>query len=176
MQTPTVAVEFCAKIVRLNDGTRVKAQLWDTAGQEKYKSLVSQHYRKALGALLVYDITRKETFSAVEKHLYDLRQWSEPDCVVYLIGNKVDLINTGEKERAVPLDYVKNFAEQNGLKYIETSALSDYNVSDSFLRLLEDVNSIKSNSRLKNTEIGRPITIKERQKHNVSTEKDECAC
>ena len=91
MQTPTVAVEFCAKIVRLNDGTRVKAQLWDTAGQEKYKSLVSQHYRKALGALLVYDITRKETFLHAVKWLEEVRNNSSKNIVVILVGNKKDL-------------------------------------------------------------------------------------
>lgn len=136
LQTPTVAVEFCAKIVRLRDSTRVKAQIWDTAGQEKYKSLVSQHYRKALGAFLVYDVTRKSTFHEVQRYLYDLRQWSEPDCVVYLIGNKVDLLES-DSDRGVPLEEAKQFALDQGLKYIETSAYSDLNVNDSFLNLLE---------------------------------------
>jgi small GTP-binding protein len=133
--TPTVALEFCAKVVNLKDGTRVKALIWDTAGQEKYKSVISQHYRKAFGALLVYDVTRKETFQAVQRFLNDLRQWSEPDCVIYLVGNKVDLLES--ELRAVPLDEVKEYSSRNKLKYMETSAYSDYNVSDCFYKLLE---------------------------------------
>ena len=98
--------------------------------------MISQHYRKAFGALLVYDVTRKETFQAVQRFLNDLRQWSEPDCVIYLVGNKVDLLDNNET-RAVPLDEVKEYSSRNKLKYIETSAYSDFNVNDCFYKLLE---------------------------------------
>lgn len=135
--TPTVAVEFCAKIVKLEDGTRVKAQIWDTAGQEKYKSLVTLHYRKSLGALLVYDLTRKSSFEELQRYLEELQQVCEPDCVIHLVGNKLDLINSGEYTRAVPLEEVKQYAAQNGLKYSETSAYSNTNVSNCFYTLLE---------------------------------------
>jgi GTPase SAR1 family protein len=111
--------------------------VWDTAGQEKYRSLVTQHYRKAFGALLVYDVTRKETFMAVQRFLYDLKQWSEPDCVIYLIGNKIDLLDSEDYTRAIPIEEVKQYAHDNKLKYMETSAYSDYNISDSFYLLLE---------------------------------------
>ena len=135
--TPTVALEFCAKVVRLQSGARIKALVWDTAGQEKYRSLVSQHYRKAFGALLVFDLTREETFSAVQRFLYDLKQWSEPDCVVFLVGNKLDLIESGEGERAVSQNDVAKFCSENGLKYMETSAKADHNIRDAFYNLLE---------------------------------------
>lgn len=179
--TPTVAVEFCGKIVRLYDGTRVKAQIWDTAGQEKYRSLVNQHYRKALGALLVYDVTRKETFASVRKYLYDLKQLSEPDCVVYLIGNKSDLVINNKELRGVPLDEVKQFAAENDLKYVETSAFSDVNVSEGFVNLLEDVNKTKNNSRIKednqNTFGAKEIKVVnvDRQR-KPKTEEGDCAC
>lgn len=176
-QTPTVAVEFCAKIVKLIDGTRIKAQIWDTAGQEKYRSLVSQHYRKALGALLVFDLTKKETFNSIQKLLYDLKQWSEPDCVVYLVGNKVDLINSGEAQRAIQYEYAKNFAEENQMKYIETSAKTDLNISDCFINLLEDVNKVNVSSRVKHADtIGRPIQIREKPKHMLDEKNDDCSC
>ena len=137
MITPTVALEFCAKVVKLHDGTRVKAQIWDTAGQEKYRSLVIQHYRKSIGALLVYDLTRKSSFNEVQRYLDEIHQYCEPDCVIYLIGNKLDLIKNEEYERAIPLNDVTQYAKDNGLKYIETSAYSDMNITDSFYNLLE---------------------------------------
>ena len=59
---PTIAIEFATKIIKIKEGGYVKAQIWDTAGQEKYKSITSHHYRKAVGALLVYDVTRRITF------------------------------------------------------------------------------------------------------------------
>lgn len=133
---PTLALEFFAKVVRLSNGSRIKATIWDTAGQEKYKSIVSQHYRKAFGALLVYDVTRKETFQAVQRFLHDLRNGAEPDCVIYLIGNKVDLLENNFT-RAVPQEEVKAFAENNKLIYMETSAYSDYNITNCFYNLLE---------------------------------------
>ena len=59
---PTIAIEFATKLIKIKEGGYIKAQIWDTAGQEKYKSITSHHYRKAVGALLVYDITRRNTF------------------------------------------------------------------------------------------------------------------
>ena len=187
--TPTVALEFCAKVVRLKDGTRIKALLWDTAGQEKYRSLVTQHYRKAFGALLVYDLTRKETFTALQRFLYDLKKWSEPDCVVYLIGNKLDLIESGDFQRAVPLEEVKQYVNENKLRYLETSAYSDYGINDSFYYLLEgkflilDVNQIKKTSVVKTDTIGQPIKINRDRKNHNSTitntstpTQDACPC
>lgn len=180
--TPTVALEFCSKLVRLQDETKIKAIIWDTAGQEKYRSLVSQHYRKAFGALLVYDVTRKETFLSCQRFLYDLRQWSEPDCVVYLVGNKVDLLD--KEERAIPLDDVKQYAAENRLKYIETSAFKDVNIDDSFYKLLEgkisplflDVYQVKKNSIVKeNSVVGNP-PIKVRQQSKQIKEDNECNC
>lgn len=177
-QTPTVAVDFCGKVVSLHDGTKVKAQIWDTTGQEKYKSLVSQHYRKALGAMLVFDLTKKESFLSIQRHLYDLRQWSEPDCVGYLIGNKLDLIEIGE-ERGVGFEYVKKYAEDNGLVYIETSALSDVNIENAFVNLLEDVNKVKFSSKIKKVDhVGKQISIERTVKHSYDKENkdDDCVC
>ena len=63
---PTIGVEFATKNVIMKDGATVKAQIWDTAGQEKYRAITVAHYRKALGALIVYDITRRQTFENVK--------------------------------------------------------------------------------------------------------------
>lgn len=76
-------------------------QIWDTAGQERYRSITSAHYRRAVGALLVYDVTRKRTFLSASKWLEELRQNAEPDIVVMMVGNKVDLCEKDPSLREV---------------------------------------------------------------------------
>lgn len=86
---------------RVADGASSLVQIWDTAGQERYRSITSAHYRRAVGALLVYDVTRKQTFLNATKWLEDLRQNAEPDIVVMVVGNKVDLCENDPSLRQV---------------------------------------------------------------------------
>lgn len=87
----------------------------------------------------MFDVTRRETFLAVQRILSDLRQSAEPDCVVYLVGNKIDLLENNENKRAVSLEEAKIYASENRLCYIETSALSNYKVTEAFESLLEGI-------------------------------------
>ena len=89
---PTIGVEFATKNVQLRNGGTVKAQIWDTAGQEKYKAICRAHYKRALGALLVYDITARETFDELDTWIENLMSQSEPDIQVILVGNKMDRV------------------------------------------------------------------------------------
>ena len=136
---PTIAVEFATKIIQLKEGGYVKAQIWDTAGQEKYKSITSFHYRKAVGALLVYDVTKKTTFQNVNKWLTDLKQFAEQDCIIMLVGNKVDLVERNPKKREVSYEDGKQLAKDNKLLFMETSALASYKVAESFEDLLQGI-------------------------------------
>lgn len=86
----TIGVEFGSRTVKIND-KNIKLQIWDTAGQESFKSITRSYYRGAAGALLVYDITRKETFNHLTRWLEEVRQNGNPDITVMLIGNKADL-------------------------------------------------------------------------------------
>lgn len=90
----TIGVEFATRTVPLASGGSVKAQIWDTAGQERYRSITSAHYRRAVGALLVYDVTNRSSFYNCKKWLDELRASSYDDIVILLIANKVDLTNT----------------------------------------------------------------------------------
>ena len=76
----------------MKDGATVKAQLWDTSGQEKYKAITVAHYRKALGALIVYDITKRATWENVKHWLDSLMQQAETNICIMLVGNKLDLV------------------------------------------------------------------------------------
>ena len=101
------------------DGQTVKAQLWDTAGQERYRAITTAFYREAVGAIIVYDITKEEYVKNVEKLVQDIRNNTSRDICIMLVGNKCDL----RKERVVPMETGKLFARNNELSFVETSAL-----------------------------------------------------
>ena len=92
----TIGVEFGSKIVPVG-GKTVKLQIWDTAGQERFRSVTRSYYRGAAGALLVYDITSRESFNSLKNWLTDARNLASPAIVILLVGNKKDL----EEEREV---------------------------------------------------------------------------
>ena len=123
----TIGVEFGAKTIELN-GKSIKIQIWDTAGQEAFQAITRTYYKGAVGALLVYDITRRETFNHVTKWLDDVRTNSTKNVTVILIGNKKDL----EDKRQVSYEEGEAFAKENGLMFLETSAKTAYNVVESF--------------------------------------------
>mmetsp|Transcript_11231 Transcript_11231/g.43770 ORF Transcript_11231/g.43770 Transcript_11231/m.43770 type:complete len:226 (-) Transcript_11231:605-1282(-) len=86
----TIGVEFATRCIEL-EGKTVKAQIWDTAGQERYRAITSAYYRGAVGALLVYDITKSESYDNVQKWLKELRDHADSNIVITLVGNKTDL-------------------------------------------------------------------------------------
>lgn len=92
-----------------------------------------------MGALLVYDVTKKLTFTDAQRWLSELRQYVEPDCVVMLVGNKVDLVDRNNKKREVAIEEAKNFADENKLMFYEASALSSIKVNDCFEDLLQEI-------------------------------------
>jgi Ras-related protein Rab-2A len=125
----TIGVEFGARMVSI-DGKNVKLQIWDTAGQETFRSITRSYYRGACGALLVYDVTRRETFTHLQTWLEDAKANANTAITIMLIGNKCDLDN----KRQVRKDEGEAFAKANGLVFMETSAKTAQNVDDAFLR------------------------------------------
>lgn len=118
----------------------MKLSLWDTAGQETYKSVTRSYFRGASGALLVFDLSRKQTFQHVTDWLNDLRQIAEPDIVVILVGNKADLTHQEENKREVTRAEAEEWARRNGvMEYVETSAKSGENVERAFMRVAERI-------------------------------------
>ncbi|KAM6995051.1 ras-related protein Rab-25-like [Tautogolabrus adspersus] len=130
----TIGVEFSSRTVQLG-GFAIKAQIWDTAGLERYRAITSAYYRGAVGALLVYDITKHLTYESVERWLKELYEHADPNIVVMLVGNKSDL----DSERSVPTEEARDFAEKNGLLFLETSALASTNVEAAFNNVLEEI-------------------------------------
>ena len=113
----------------------VQIVIWDTAGQERFHTIVRSYYRLSLGIIVVFDITSRASFDNVPRWLRDARQDADPQCQVLLVGNKRDLF----ENRQVSEDEAMKFAEENQIKYIETSAKNDENVKEAFLMLAEDI-------------------------------------
>ncbi|GAU20146.1 hypothetical protein TSUD_352080 [Trifolium subterraneum] len=143
----TIGVEFATRTLQV-EGKTVKAQIWDTAGQERYRAITSAYYRGALGALLVYDVTKPTTFDNVQRWLKELRDHADANIVIMLIGNKTDLKHL----RAVATEDAQSYAEKEGLSFIETSALEATNVEKAFQTILGEIYRIISKKSLSSNE------------------------
>ena len=118
-----------AKNISIND-RNVRIQIWDTAGQEAYRSITRSYYKSSTCAFIVYDITEKKTFYDVTTWLQDCRDMCYKNILIYLIGNKSDLTD----KRQVTQEEGKQFAEENNLVFFETSALNGNNIEEIFVQ------------------------------------------
>ncbi|CAF1037520.1 unnamed protein product [Rotaria sordida] len=130
----TIGVEFGARMITI-DGKQIKLQIWDTAGQESFRSITRSYYRGAAGALLVYDITQRHTFNHLTSWLEDARQHSNSNMVIMLIGNKCDLF----ARREVQKEEGEAFAREHGLIFMETSAKTAANVEEAFINTAREI-------------------------------------
>ncbi|XP_027092706.1 ras-related protein RABA5b [Coffea eugenioides] len=130
----TIGVEFQTQVVEV-DGKEIKAQVWDTAGQERFRAVTSAYYRGAVGALIVYDISRKTTFESIKRWLDELNTHCDTTVARMLVGNKCDL----EDIRDVSVEEGKSLAEEDGLFFIETSALNSTNVNAAFEIVIREI-------------------------------------
>ncbi|KAK9671537.1 hypothetical protein RND81_12G037200 [Saponaria officinalis] len=130
----TIGVEFQTKTLVI-DQKIVKSQIWDTAGQERYRAVTSAYYRGAVGAMLVYDMSKRQSFDHIARWLEELRGHADKNIVIMLISNKCDLASL----RAVPIEDAKEFAERENLFFMETSALDSTNVETAFLTVLTEI-------------------------------------
>lgn len=158
----TMGIEFDTQMLDTENG-KVKAQIWDTAGQERYRAITSAYYRGAVGALLVYDISKHSTFENVERWLKELRDHAEANIVVMLVGNKSDLRHL----RAVETDEAMSFSEQHNLAFIETSALDASGVDTAFQRILTEIYRLMSRRNIQAEEAANATTLGDGQKNQL---------
>jgi len=129
-QESTIGAAFLTQTVCLND-TTVKFEIWDTAGQERYHSLAPMYYRGAHAAIVVYDITSTDSFDRAKNWVKELQRQGNPNIVIAIAGNKLDLaanrkVETGDAQR---------YADENGLLFMETSAKTAANVNELFVAI-----------------------------------------
>lgn len=133
---PTVGVDFFARLIEVKDGVRVKLQLWDTAGQERFRTITWSYYRNSVGALLLYDISRRSSFEHLVEWLFEARRHIEPGRAIFeVVACKVDL----ESNRVVSTEEGEAFANSYGLSFIETSAKTGFNVEKAFTTIAQQI-------------------------------------
>ncbi|KAJ6363740.1 hypothetical protein OIU77_029502 [Salix suchowensis] len=148
----TIGVEFQTQKMDIN-GKEIKAQIWDTAGQERFRAVTSAYYRGAVGALLVYDISRRQTFDSIGRWLNELQTHSDMNVVTILVGNKSDL----KDAREVPTAEGKVLAETQGLFFMETSALDSSNVAAAFQTVVKEIYNILSRKVMMSQDLNKPV-------------------
>ncbi|OMJ74618.1 hypothetical protein SteCoe_26439 [Stentor coeruleus] len=172
----TIGVEFAQKSLDL-EGKVIRAQIWDTAGQERYRAITSAYYRGAVGALLVYDISKSTSFENVDKWLKELKDHADSQTVVMLTGNKADLKHL----RAISTEEAATYAQKHNLAFIETSALDGTGVDKAFEIVLNEIYQLTIRNVIgtkKNTSIGpsRRIDLSEDKITAPKDTKDPAMC
>ena len=139
----TLGVDYMDKTVDYNN-LKVFLQIWDTSGEEKFRSITRNFYRNADGLLVVFDLTCKESFNHVKNWINEAKEHKN-DIKTILVGNKLDL----EVEREVDKETELKFAEKNNLKYLETSAKNGKNINNSFKEMIALILNDKTEQEIK---------------------------
>ena len=180
----TIGGTFSTKILLFNDGKKLIFNIWDTAGQEKYRSLTKMFYNEAKVAVLVYDITNQDSFDKLKEFwINDLKENITSDIILFLVGNKIDLV----EEEEVNIEYVKKFAEKLNIDYFSVSAKKNDGIKEFFTQIAKKhtgrtdfkyINSLEelkiqkdSNNSGKNF-IGKSNSVK--LKANINNQKKKC--
>jgi len=130
----TIGVDFKIRTIQI-DGKTVKLQIWDTAGQEKFRTITSTYYRGAHGIAIVYDVTYQESFNHIPQWLQEIERSARENVSKVLIGNKCDL--TGK--RVVDFNAGKQLADKLAIPFLETSAKNSTNVTEAFVTMATDI-------------------------------------
>ncbi len=148
-KTATIGIDFKIKIIRKGNEV-IKVSIYDTAGEERFKTLIKHYYRGANGILLIFDLTKKSTFDKLNFWLEDLRENSDniDNLYIHLIGNKNDL----EEQRAISFEEATNFAKKNKLPYMEVSAKTGKNIKNLFDEVIKGamikmINNLKEHDK-----------------------------
>ena len=159
----TVGFDLKFKTIKINN-EEIKVMIFDTAGQERFRSLASNYIRKANGILLVYDISDKNTFLNIENWMTSIKEESSDTIPIILIGNKCDL----DEQRKIQKEEGEQFANNNNLKFFETSCKDGDNVENCFIELTKQIIERKKEKQF-NPNTQKLVNIKDKKK-----EKDCC--
>ena len=130
----TIGIDFKIKTVEMK-GKRIKLQIWDTAGQERFHTITTSYYRGAMGIMLVYAVNNSKSFDNISKWLRNIQEHANEDVEKVILGNKCDM----EDKRVVPKELGEAIARENGLRFYETSAMTNLNINTAFMELVETI-------------------------------------
>ena len=168
----TVGVEFGSKKVKVN-GINIKLQVWDTAGEERYRSITSAYYKGSKGCFIVYDITSTQSFNDIEKWYDEIVKITDKNISIILVGNKCDL----ENQRKVSVEMGKNKAKNLNCPFYETSALNNTNIDNVFQIISENIFNRCKDEKNSDDDDDFEIVPKDDKTVNISSEtKEEKKC
>ena len=156
----TIGLDYRLKSMKLKNGKTVKIQIWDTAGQDRFRSITKNYYKGSHGIILIYDITNPITFENITHWVSQVREEASKNVVIYLIGNKIDL----EEERKVSTEEGEKLAEKLGLPFNETSAFDGTNINETFDDIVERIDKAFGDIPMtqKQNKIFKPIKAKKK--------------
>ena len=137
----TIGLDYRLKTMTLKNKKNVKLQIWDTAGQDRFRAITKNYYKGANGIILIYDVTNLQTYENVKNWITQIREETNPNVIIYLAGNKIDI---PEEERAVKTEEGKEIADEYKLQFKETSAKDGINVNEVFQELVEKIDEVNS--------------------------------
>ena len=144
----TIGLDYRLKSMKLKSGKNVKLQIWDTAGQDRFRAITKNYYKSANGIILIYDVTSLVTYENVKAWISQIREEAPPNVVIFIAGNKIDM----EEERKVNTEDGKRLADEYGFPFYETSAKEDININETFEDLVESIDKVYSNLETNNGE------------------------
>ena len=137
----TIGLDYRVKTMTLKNKKNIKLQIWDTAGQDRFRAIKKNYYKGANGIILIYDVTNLQTYENVKNWITQIREETNPNVVIYLAGNKIDI---PEEERVVKTEEGKEIANEYKLQFKETSAKDGINVNEVFQELVEKIDEVNS--------------------------------
>ena len=166
---PTIGVDFKIKTFDI-DEKKIKMQIWDTAGQERFKNIIASYYRGAHGILLLYDVTDRDSFKNLNNWLIEIEKNANKNVLKILIGNKTDL----EDKRVISYNQGKEFADNYGLKFIETSVKKNLNVNEAFDTLGRELMKASGDKKIIKQPPNKKISVAKVQDLNVQKKNGCC--
>ena len=161
---PTIGVDFKIKTIEV-EKKNVKLQIWDTAGEERFRTIISSYYKGAHGILLMFDVTDYDSFESLENWLIEIEKNANKNVIKLLIGNKIDL----EENRKVSYNQAKDFADSNGIQYIETSVKLNTNVNQAFWEIGKELMNATKDKEFIHESNKKTITIS-KNANNINEE------
>ena len=131
----TIGLDYRLKSMKLKSGKNIKLQIWDTAGQDRFRAITKNYYKGSHGIILIYDVTNIQTFENVKSWVNQIREEASTNVIIYIAANKIDM----EEERKVSKEEGEEKAKYHNVAFLETSALNGTNIEKAFQELINDV-------------------------------------
>ena len=137
----TIGLDYRFKKMPLDDRKEATVQIWDTAGQDRFRAITKNYYKGAHGIILIYDVTNQKSFDNVKNWVSQIRENASEKAIIYIVGNKID----DSQHRVVSKEQGEGISNEFQLKFFEASAKEDINIAPTFQALVKDIYQIMGN-------------------------------